>query len=807
MHTPDFPVDDATELQSAPFEAASGVELQAGAQLGPYVIRRLLGEGGMGRVYLAEQTRPVRRDVALKLIREQVAGPLARAYFDVERQALAQMQHPAIAQVFDAGTTEDGHPYLVMEVVEGRPLNTFCRDGKIGLDERLSLFTRICRGVQHAHQKGIIHRDLKPANVLVRRVDGEAMPKIIDFGIAIGNGGDNTEVSTQSTERAGTAIYMSPEQSGNRHRDIDTRSDVYSLGVMLYEVLTGADAAALTPHAHRSNLAPHRTLLAAIDSDDASTPTSAAMLQAARRLPAELRAILRKALAAERADRYDSAAALADDIERYQEKRPVKAMPQTRLYLARTFVSRHRLGLAAATFAFVALAIGTALALDGLVRARHAAERAQLEANKATQIAEFVQQMLSGIDPDRARSMDRSLLRMVLNAAADRAEHELGAQPAVRAEIEHTIANSYASLGELEPAGKHYQAAIDAMRAAGLPDAKLARVVIRNAENIDNQGNPQEALERGREALALVSRQPPEDRDRLHVESHFAGLECDAGLLDESRLRYEHALGLQRRLFGETDSDTLDTIDGLANTTSQMARYDESRRLYETLIAARRARYGEENSKTLGAINGLAIVELEQKHFARAEALLAPIVPVAERVLGADHGATILFISNLGGAIRQQGRNEEARPYYERVFDYSSKTYGLAAVRTIIAESNLSLLLRDAGELPLALAHARSAAQHADETLGNNPMRALFHKELATILTRMQRWPEAERELSNAWSTFTAAKDYGPAHPRAQEVVDAYVDLYRSWKKPDLQARWEARRIPAQAEPIAAGMP
>ncbi|MGN6518211.1 MAG: serine/threonine protein kinase, partial [Dokdonella sp.] len=186
MHGDETNADDATEFIGRAPATGSADALEPGMQLGPYLIRSVLGEGGMGRVYLAEQLRPVHRDVALKLIREQVASPLARAYFDVERQALAQMQHPAIAQVFDAGTTEQGYPYLAMEVVEGVPITRFCRDQQLDRDARLALFARVCHGVQHAHQKGIIHRDLKPANVLVRRVDGTPMPKIIDFGIAIG---------------------------------------------------------------------------------------------------------------------------------------------------------------------------------------------------------------------------------------------------------------------------------------------------------------------------------------------------------------------------------------------------------------------------------------------------------------------------------------------------------------------------------------------------------------------------------------------------------------------------------------------
>ncbi len=790
MSTPDSPAEDATEILGQPAAGAGEARLDAGASFGPYVIRRVLGEGGMGCVYLAEQVRPVRREVALKVIRGQVGSPLARAYFDVERQALAQMQHPAIAQVFDAGTTDDDRPYLAMELVEGQPITDFCRDQGLDRRQRLALFARVCHGVQHAHQKGIIHRDLKPANVLVRRIDGQPMPKIIDFGVAIGGSEGDETVRVPLADRAGTAVYMSPEQAGLRYRDLDTRSDVYSLGVMLYEVLTGADATDMTSAAHRSGQRTvHQTLLAAIDTDPGGVDADAAanaLHHAARDLPAELRAILRKALASDRNDRYDSAAALADDLERYLGRRPVKALPQTRLYRARTFLARHKFGLLAASLAAIALLAGTALALHGLAQAR-------VEARKAAQVADFVRSILAGIDPNRAMGLDRSLMRLVLDSAAERASRELADQPDVQALIEDTIANSYSSLGEYGDAATHFTAAADAARRAVMPAAQVARFEIDAATNRNSSGHAKQALDAAQQAFERVAGLSPDDRDRLYVESLLATIESGAGRLAEARERLLRVVESQRRTLGDNDPETLESMRSLANIDSSMARYDEARPLLQNVIAAYTRVLGADHSKTLSAINDLAVVELEQKHYAAAEKLLGPQLAASERLYGANHPATLIVVGNLGGAIRQQGRNEEARPYYERAFEGWLKRNGPASPNTVGAETNLALLLRDAGQLEEAEHHARSAASNADIAFGDNAYRAIIHREYATILIRMGRYADAEHELEGAWKVLTEAKGYGPDHPRSQDVADSFVDLYTRWNQPDLAAQWRAR--------------
>jgi non-specific serine/threonine protein kinase/serine/threonine-protein kinase len=409
--------------------------------------------------------------------------------------------------------------------------------------------------------------------------------------------------------------------------------------------------------------------------------------------------------------------------------------------------------------------------------------------------------MLAGIDPDKARGMDRSLMRLALDSAADRASRELAGQPAVRAAVEHTIADSYAAIGEYDLATRHYDDAIAAARSGAVGVDESARIALRRAEIIGNQGRLDEAVAGAGTAFAMVAAEPETSRTRLFIESRLAALECDAGRYEQCRDRYLRILPLQRKTFGDEDVDTLDSIDGLARADSDSARFDQARPLYEALIRSYTAHYGAEHSKTLGAINGLAIVYLEQKQFAEAEKLLASVLPITERVFGPEHPITLNTVNNYGGAIRQQNRNEEARPYYERGVALAYRLYGPDSYRTVIAESNLSLLLRDAGELGDAEKHARIAVEHAAKAFGaDNAYRGIMHDSLATILVRERRFADAEKELDTAWNILSNAKDFGPGHPRSQDVVDHCIELYSAWRKPEKEAAWRAKKVAATAD-------
>ena len=389
--------------------------------IGPYRLGRILGEGGMGVVYAAEQTFPVRRMVALKLVRRGMDSKQVISRFEAERQALAVMDHPNIARVLDAGSTRDGRPYFVMELVDGESLLSFCDRNELTIRERLELFLPLCDAVQHAHQKGVIHRDLKPSNVMVSRQDGQVRLKVIDFGIAKAVGPQPVErtLDTQLGTALGTPSYMSPEQAGKGGLDIDTRTDIYSLGIMLYEVLVGV------PPLEAEGVGVHSLVAKLLSSDYEPPPPSvrfAGLAEEQGRIAAERRTtpaslkreltgdldwVVMKAIHRDREQRYQTANGLAMDLSRYLNDLPVVARPPSRSYQARKFIQRHRPLVAALGLAVLALLVGGIGLIAGLLRADLAREEALRQAEKATEAEQAAQERIRNALVAQARALRR----------------------------------------------------------------------------------------------------------------------------------------------------------------------------------------------------------------------------------------------------------------------------------------------------------------------------------------------------------------------------------------------------------------
>ncbi len=561
------PADDETRLRDsgpsagAPPEGAEKGIPPGARTIGPYRLIEPIGEGGMGQVWLAEQAAPVRRRVALKLIRGGAYDGALLQRFEAERQALAMMEHPAIAKVFDAGTTPDGQPYFVMEYVDGLPITTYCDRKRLSVEERLQLFMAVCEGVQHAHLKAIVHRDLKPSNVLVAEVDGRPAPRIIDFGIAkavSADGGDRA-LLTQVGGLVGTLGYMSPEQADPSVADIDTRADVYALGVILYELLTGAK-----PFEVRK--APLDEILRRLREDDPPPlvtpltidPDSATSSATQRGVePGRLRSLLRgdldniaqKALARDRERRYGTPVEFAADVRRYLHNQPIEARPASLGYRMRKYVRRHRL----------AVSLGAAIALLAvwsLVAQFVEVRRVTRERDRADRIAGFMTEMFTAVDPGEGNRADLTA-RELLDRASQKIEQDRGLDPVVRARLMATMARTYGTLG-LWP--------------------RAQELIV-----------PAIALQR--EVLG------PEDRETLHSLSLHGQVLHRRDDLPGSEALLRSTLATQQRVLGPADADTLATMDYLAQSVASLGRFAEAEALLVESMRLRREAFGPDDER------------------------------------------------------------------------------------------------------------------------------------------------------------------------------------------------------------------
>ena len=757
---------DRTALDDeAPSAGPAEDVLAPGGRLGPYRIERLVGEGGMGQVLRAEQLEPVRRPVALKLIRRQLLGGLAEAYFEVERQALAEMDHPAIAKVYDAGRTPEGYPWFAMEWIDGATLDAWCEQQDPPLDTRLRVFAALARGVHHAHQRGMIHRDLKPSNVLVTTVDGVPQPKIIDFGVAISIGRGDHAHPAPSYDRAGTGPYMSPEQTGNDRRGIDTRSDVYSLGVILLWLLLppGAFNRLAADRSTRAEL--HDWLLASLRGGERE-PVLA-------RIPAELRWIVAHATEPDRDARYPSAQALSEDLERYRSGHAVTAVPQTRSYRIRKFARRHRGAIAASVAIALALVAGLFAALWGL-------ERAEREALKARKVADVLADVLGGVDPDRARDLDKTLLRLVLDEAAGKARSELASQPDVLLEVEDVIGQSYSGLADFERALAFAKSAYERAQANGAPAAQLATVGRHYVDALVDTGDAERGASEGQRVVEAARTALGPDA----VETRIAEVGLGWALRERGQFKDAEAItataaaSLARQL-GDEDERASNARYYHAIVLIDLGRFDEGQRELDALIAMFTRTHGAANPKTLRVRNSLAVLFLEAKRYVDAERVLKAALPDYEKTYGADHSATLGLIGNLGGALRQGGKLDESGPYYERAANGFSAKLGDEHPRAIMTRHNYGNYQLDAGDAEASLETQKTVYARAVQTFGNeHPVVAEILEGWGKAATALGHWDEAQARLDESLAMKT--RIYGADHHALDATKEAIAALARA---------------------------
>jgi serine/threonine protein kinase len=759
-----------------------GIRERPGTVIGPYQLLEPLGEGGFGIVFLAEQRQPLRRQVALKVVKPGMDSRQVVARFEAERQALALMDHPNIAHVLEGGETASGRPYFVMELVRGLPITWFCDQEHLVVRERLELFITVCSAVQHAHQKGIIHRDLKPSNVLVTSQDGKPGVKVIDFGIAKVLGQqlpDRTQLTCQA-QMVGTPLYMSPEQAGSSGLDIDTRTDVYALGVLLYELLTGT-----TPFDRkRLGEAGYDELRRIIREEEPPRPST--RLSTTEELPAiaanrgleprklaglvrgELDWIVMRCLEKDRDRRYESASALALDVERYLHDEPVLAGPPSARYKVRKFVRRHRGPVLAAALVLLALVGGTCAATWGLVRAeraRQVAEGAQEDAEAAAEeerkAKETAQKRLVQIEKANA------ILAWIFYELDPQAEEKGG--PALRVQL-----------------GKRLDQAARLLEGEVIGNAlTVAAMQHRLGASLQGLGHYDKAL------LLLQKAQKtrevalgPDHPLTLYSKNNLAVLYRLRGKYEQAEPLLLEVLRRQEKKHGADHPDTLQSKNNLALLYKDQRKYDQAVALNLEVLQARTARQGPDHPDTLTSKNNLAALYLDQGKYDRAEPLFLEVLGLREKTLGANHPDTLQSKNNLTALYQAQGKYARAEPLLLEVLRQREKKLGADHPHTLQSKNNLAALCKAQKKYDRAEPLYLGVLRQREQKLGVDHPDTLHSKyNLAAMYQAQRKYDRAEPLYLEVLQARTAT--LGADHPDTITSMNALAVLYWFMRKLD----------------------
>jgi non-specific serine/threonine protein kinase/serine/threonine-protein kinase len=786
--------DDATRAEGVDDGDASSAGPDDTLKLPGYRVIDQLGSGGMGQVFLAQQLEPVERQVAIKLIQKRIRNARTEVRFLVERQALAEMNHPAIAQIFEAGTNPDGYPYFAMEYVSGQTLIEFCKAQRLGLRERLALFVRICQGVSHAHQKGLIHRDLKPANILVSLVDDEPRPKIIDFGIAA------TESSPSDRRHqvaAGTPLYMSPELF-DETAGLDMRADVYSLGVILCELLTDQrpDPTELFKEtrtevickrlAERQPPAPSRLLesdrsgLAQAAERRGTTPG-----KLIRALKGDLDAITLKAIARDRDQRYSSVPELAEDIQRFLARQPVRAVEGGRLYFARRFVQRNALAVAAGGLVTLSLATGLTLAVSGLNEAREQQQVAEARSAELERMVDFQQSMLGDLQP---RELGQSFVERLRDQHAQSFSHD-----ADEATVEAGIEAFELAVGQINPTDLAQdlldefmmQRAIDNIEGDFADEPRLqadlfetVRDIYFNAGMVDNAlplaervvdlraealgAGATDTLEARRQYYRLLSRQAEYEAARGQLDAILGNLDPD----NPDQLRVRHA-----------------AYDSLANHLVRTGENERALEIAQENIERAEEELGPHHADTVRAINTLGYVHALS---GRIEESLPHFRAAVERARGHFEPWEDSYYSaqlNVGAALSYLGRSEEALEVQREVYDILADHYGRRHDSTLKVMNNMAVTLMDVERFDEATAMMQDILRFTREAWGpHSPLTLSSMQNLADLYLRTDRPQQALEQLEPViiWRERLLGATHGDVLNARNMAATAALDMGRT---------------------------
>ncbi len=820
-------------------------------RLGSYRVLSVLGEGGMGVVYLAEQDRP-RRTVALKVIRPGLLTPRMLRRFELETQTMARLQHPGIAQVYDAGAFESGldaQPYFAMEFVAGRPLNAYAEGSHLDAAARIALFNKVCDAVQHAHQRGVIHRDLKSSNILVT---DDGTPKVLDFGVAKLADADDAgglTLRTDAGQIVGTVPYMSPEQIAGRPEDVDTRSDVYTLGVVLFELLTGR-----LPHPVGGRTLVEASRIIA----DQDAPRLGSLSGEFR---GDLEVIVAKAIDKDRDRRYQSPADLAADLTRYLADEPILARPPSTIYQLRKFARRNRPVVIAASAAAALLVLGVAgvswQAVEA-TRGRNLAERmraaadeakqvAVKEAKTATEINGLLTEMLKSADPDVSLGRDVTVVEVLDSTAAN-----LGGainDPEVVAAVRSTLSASYQNLNKLDKAEAQARLALDLLDHARGRDAPETLQAMRNLANIladegrfdlaeplaresldrtialhgedaaatvdpivvlsrvlHESGKMKEAadyLDRGlRTAEAKLGERNPE---ALYAMHNKASALKDEGRFDEAIDLFRRVIRLRRDVYGPTNSQTLSSMNNLAGTLQKAGRNEEALDMFREIHGLRLKMFGENHAATLTSLSNMAVCLVAMKRLDEAEPLIRRALEGYTRVVGETHNKTLITMANLAYLQEDRGNLDEAERLYRRVIQLRTQGHNPNEPELLGVMNNLAMLLMSRGDAPAAESEFVDLLHRADRALPKGHYyTAIFANNYGECLTKLGRYEQARGVLKDSMALLE--KSLGADHPRVAKARKRLEDLEQAAAGKDADGN-KFTPSPAAATPPAQGQP
>jgi serine/threonine protein kinase len=776
-------------LEQSPQEALTGsrheipIREKAGDCIGRYKLLQKIGEGGCGVVYMAEQEEPVRRRVALKIIKPGMDTEGVIARFEAERQALALMDHPNIAKIFDAGATESGRPYFVMELIRGIKITEYCDQYSLTTDERLKLFGQICLAVQHAHQKGIIHRDIKPSNILVTiTLDGSAMPVVIDFGIAKAT--TNQQLTDKTVFTAfemliGTPAYMSPEQAALSSVDVDTRTDIYSLGALLYELLTGSTPFN-TDELLKVGLDEIRRVIQEQEPDRPSTRlkrmAGADLTMVAERrkneppmlirtVRGDLDWIVMKALEKDRRRRYETAYGLALDVQRFLANETISARPPSNLYKFHKTFLRNKLLFASAGVIALLLVVSLILVSASLAKERESRREAEAASAKSQQVTKFLEDMLKGVGPSVARGQDTTMLHGILDQTAGRLGGELASQPEVEVELRSLIGHVYFEIGNYDRAEEMYRAALAINQELFGPESKEAAASLRDlGVALFKEGKLTEAESTYRKSLVICRRLFGEDNPDVATSlNDVATVLRHQHRLAESEALVQEALSIRRKLFGSDSLDVAETLHNLSVVLGDEGKGVESETTAREMLGIRRRVLGPENLLVADSLNDVAYAAGVNGKIHEAELLQSDALAMQRKFLGDENTQVAKTMATLGERFRQEGELKESEALLKTALSIQSKLSGENTPDFLYALDSLGATLEAEEKWPEAEVASRKALTAWRKLVGNDDPQVInTMNSLAVALEAQGKWLESEtvrREVLDVWRKRAGAED------------------------------------------------